>query len=253
MPDTPQQRTIHDAGDRPEPLPLWNRNSTPHVLTPPSGLSDGDLVEVIERAWGIALASLEYRPVGFGSHHWVATDSRGLRHFVTVDKLSSESLDGGLGFRTRAAPPHGPGCRYRPARFRVRLRRGAAGDEGWRAPLPVRSFCRGALSVHRRTELLLRGAFRPGRSGSGPRVGGCAPPSADRRHPPTGDGRLRRSVARPARPPHPWPGSVQWTARRRRLSTAHRQGNRDPKSDCPLPNTRRPIPGGPWSCGDHPR
>jgi spectinomycin phosphotransferase/16S rRNA (guanine(1405)-N(7))-methyltransferase len=66
------------------------------VLTPPSGLSDGDLVEVIERAWGIALASLEYRPVGFGSHHWVATDSRGLRHFVTVDKLSSESLTGDL-------------------------------------------------------------------------------------------------------------------------------------------------------------
>ena len=38
-----------------------------------------------------AVTSLHYRAVGFGSHHWVATDDRGLRHFVTVDELSPES------------------------------------------------------------------------------------------------------------------------------------------------------------------
>jgi len=49
---------------------------------------------VFEQAWGVVVDSLEYRPVGFGSHHWVATDNLGLHHFVTVDELSSESLIG---------------------------------------------------------------------------------------------------------------------------------------------------------------
>jgi spectinomycin phosphotransferase/16S rRNA (guanine(1405)-N(7))-methyltransferase len=52
------------------------------------------LEKVIEQAWGVALDSVEYRPVGFGSHHWVATDNLDLRHFVTVDELSSESRMG---------------------------------------------------------------------------------------------------------------------------------------------------------------
>ncbi len=47
--------------------------------------------KVIEEAWGIAVTSLEYRPIGFGSHHWVASGARGVRHFVTVDELSAES------------------------------------------------------------------------------------------------------------------------------------------------------------------
>jgi spectinomycin phosphotransferase/16S rRNA (guanine(1405)-N(7))-methyltransferase len=64
------------------------------VLTPPTGLSNGDLEEVIEQAWSVAVDSLEYRPVGFGSHHWVVADNLGLRHFVTVDELSSESRIG---------------------------------------------------------------------------------------------------------------------------------------------------------------
>jgi hypothetical protein len=55
------------------------------VLTPPAGLSNGDLGEVLQQAWGIPVDSLEYLPVGFGSHHWVATDNLGFRHFVTVD------------------------------------------------------------------------------------------------------------------------------------------------------------------------
>jgi len=64
------------------------------VLTPPTGLSDADVEEVIERAWGVAVDSLEYRPIGFGSHHWVATYDQDVRHFVTVDELNSESRVG---------------------------------------------------------------------------------------------------------------------------------------------------------------
>jgi len=30
--------------------------------------------------------SLEYQAVGFGSHHWLATDAGGGRVFATVDK-----------------------------------------------------------------------------------------------------------------------------------------------------------------------
>ena len=64
------------------------------MLTPPPGLAGGDLAERIEQAWGVAVVSLDYRPVGFGSHHWVAKDEVGVRHFVTVDELGSESRAG---------------------------------------------------------------------------------------------------------------------------------------------------------------
>ncbi len=52
------------------------------------------MARVVERAWGVTVASLDYRPVGFGSHHWVTTDSRGNRHFLTVDELASPSRIG---------------------------------------------------------------------------------------------------------------------------------------------------------------
>ncbi len=77
------------------------------MLTPPADLSGGDLGRVIDQAWGVAVDSLEYLPIGFGSHHWVATDGLGLRHFVTADELSSESRRGdevsALGLHLRSA------------------------------------------------------------------------------------------------------------------------------------------------------
>ena len=77
------------------------------MLTPPRDLSDADLEAVIRHAWGVGAASLVYRRVGFGSHHWVATDGQGLRHFVTVDQLSPESRIGdevsALGLHLRRA------------------------------------------------------------------------------------------------------------------------------------------------------
>lgn len=91
------------------------------MLTPPTDLSDSDLEEAIGHAWGVPVASLEYHAVGFGSHHWVATDNQGLRHFVTVDELSSESHFGDE-VCTRISPSAGLRGRYRPPSPRVQFR-----------------------------------------------------------------------------------------------------------------------------------
>ncbi len=77
------------------------------MLSPPTAISDGDVGRVIKEAWGVSVVSLEYRPVGFGSHHWLAADEVGVRHFVTVDELSAQSRTGNeisaLGFHFRRA------------------------------------------------------------------------------------------------------------------------------------------------------
>ena len=60
------------------------------------------------RSWGMAVTSMEYRPVGWGSHHWAVADAAGTRWFVTVDELenkrlsASEPLDAGFA-RLRSA------------------------------------------------------------------------------------------------------------------------------------------------------
>lgn len=54
----------------------------------PADLSDGELVDAVRRHWGLRLESLEYRPVGAGSHHWDAVDSAGTPWFLTVDDLN---------------------------------------------------------------------------------------------------------------------------------------------------------------------
>ncbi len=53
-------------------------------------------------AWWFHAAKLTYAPVGFGSHHWVATDPGGDRRFVTADQLDQANPDGRLA-RLRAA------------------------------------------------------------------------------------------------------------------------------------------------------
>jgi spectinomycin phosphotransferase/16S rRNA (guanine(1405)-N(7))-methyltransferase len=60
------------------------------VLSRPEGLDDHVLTAALTREWGIAVAALEHRPVGFGSHHWAATDPGGGRWFVTVDDLAAK-------------------------------------------------------------------------------------------------------------------------------------------------------------------
>jgi spectinomycin phosphotransferase/16S rRNA (guanine(1405)-N(7))-methyltransferase len=57
------------------------------VLSRPAGLYEADLAALLASAWGITVTSLEYRPVGFGSHHWQA----GTDWFVTVDEPAPDS------------------------------------------------------------------------------------------------------------------------------------------------------------------
>ena len=46
-----------------------------------------DLALLLDHAWHLQVADLTYAPLGFGSHHWVATVRSGDRWFVTVDDL----------------------------------------------------------------------------------------------------------------------------------------------------------------------
>jgi spectinomycin phosphotransferase len=59
------------------------------VLTEPEDLDRAELRALLGRHWGLRGATLDYLPVGFGSHHWRADDARGTRRFVTVDDLEA--------------------------------------------------------------------------------------------------------------------------------------------------------------------
>jgi spectinomycin phosphotransferase/16S rRNA (guanine(1405)-N(7))-methyltransferase len=60
------------------------------VLTPPDDLPDAALARVLADGWGLGATSIDYRAVGFGSHHWHVVDADGVRRFVTVDDLDSK-------------------------------------------------------------------------------------------------------------------------------------------------------------------
>ena len=47
------------------------------MLTRPPDLTDDAVAAAVRAGWGWAPASLAYRAVGFGSHHWQATDPAG--------------------------------------------------------------------------------------------------------------------------------------------------------------------------------
>jgi spectinomycin phosphotransferase/16S rRNA (guanine(1405)-N(7))-methyltransferase len=64
------------------------------VLSKPDDLDERLLSEVLIEAWAITPVSLVYRDVGFGSHHWLSTDSDGGRFFVTVDDLKAKLWSG---------------------------------------------------------------------------------------------------------------------------------------------------------------
>jgi len=69
------------------------------------------LEAVLAEGWGLRPASLEYLPVGAGSHHWTLTDGDGQRHFVTVDDLDNKDWIGGSSEKVR----DGLGRAYRTA------------------------------------------------------------------------------------------------------------------------------------------
>lgn len=60
------------------------------VLTPPDDLAEDTLRSALARHWGVTVASIGYRAVGYGSHHWEVTDVEGGRWFVTVDELETK-------------------------------------------------------------------------------------------------------------------------------------------------------------------
>ena len=70
---------------RPAPA---GRHTAP-VLTEPADVDRDALADLLRRHWSVPVASLEHLPVGFGSHHWLATDHTAGRWFVTVDDLRS--------------------------------------------------------------------------------------------------------------------------------------------------------------------
>jgi aminoglycoside phosphotransferase (APT) family kinase protein len=78
------------------------------MLAAPEDMDGDALRGALARGWGLGVASMEYRAVGWGSHHWEVLDERGERWFVTVDELEnkrvSDAESAGDGFtRLRAA------------------------------------------------------------------------------------------------------------------------------------------------------
>jgi len=57
------------------------------VLSAPENLPDDVLADGLARGWGVEVAAMAYRPVGFGSHHWEVTDDGGGRRWVSADDL----------------------------------------------------------------------------------------------------------------------------------------------------------------------
>jgi spectinomycin phosphotransferase/16S rRNA (guanine(1405)-N(7))-methyltransferase len=62
------------------------------MLAPPDDLPETALAAALESGWGISPASLQYRAVGWGSHHWQAADAAGASWFVTADELEKKRL-----------------------------------------------------------------------------------------------------------------------------------------------------------------
>jgi len=59
------------------------------VLSPPDDLPEEALATVLADAWSLPVASLTYRQLGWGSHHWQVRDRDGGRWFATVDDLET--------------------------------------------------------------------------------------------------------------------------------------------------------------------
>src|SRR5258705_8143267 len=57
------------------------------MLSPPDDLAPAALADALVRAWAVSVATMQYRPLGWGSHHWEVVDAGGGRWFVTVDDL----------------------------------------------------------------------------------------------------------------------------------------------------------------------
>jgi Phosphotransferase enzyme family len=128
------------------------------VYSEPRDLDRAALADALKRHWSIAAASLDYLPIGFGSHHWKAVGGDGSRWFVSADDLragpqvgrapddvfvmldrafrTAAALrdDAGLDFVLAPIPSDGgPVLRRVDARYTIRVEPfvdGAAGEDG---------------------------------------------------------------------------------------------------------------------------
>jgi spectinomycin phosphotransferase len=57
------------------------------VKAPPAGINESGIVAVLASHWRLAAIQLSYLAVGFGDHHWIATEPGGCRWFVTGAEL----------------------------------------------------------------------------------------------------------------------------------------------------------------------
>ena len=64
------------------------------MLAAPGRLTADPLARALADGWGITATSIQYRAVGFGSHHWELLDTDAARWFVTADDLSSDQAKG---------------------------------------------------------------------------------------------------------------------------------------------------------------
>ena len=80
------------------------------------------MVALLAEEWDLHGVELEHAPVGFGSHHWVATDPTGVRRFVTVDQVADGRFE-----------------RLERALLAARALHESAGLDGWsvRCPRPT--------------------------------------------------------------------------------------------------------------------
>lgn len=69
----------------------------------PDDLDRDDLANVLRTGWGIVATSIDYRPIGFGTHHYVVRDSGGTDWFVNVDDLTAKTGIDGYAADPRAA------------------------------------------------------------------------------------------------------------------------------------------------------
>lgn len=61
------------------------------MLSRPAGVSDDALRQALAAHWHLAVTELQYRPVGFGSHHWVVREAAGDSRFLTVDEVGRDA------------------------------------------------------------------------------------------------------------------------------------------------------------------
>ena len=57
------------------------------MFTRPPDLAEEVITDILRRRWGLGSVELDYLPVGFGSHHWRATDAAGRELFLSIDDL----------------------------------------------------------------------------------------------------------------------------------------------------------------------